>query len=440
MANRDNDGTVPAWRRPRQNHKEEWTHKPLREIRRSLSIGRVEGVLLWLSKTDPYVLKHCPYSTRLTLSALGMMVIFTTVLAFCSAYYTVSSTVVPPDASALIALVLAVIYAFGILLIDREIVGSTSDKALVIRFVFALLIATAVSYPVKLLFFEGRLETEINAMVDERNAVKTGRLMELKDVGEPERAQQLESVQARLDSLDREIAVLDTEIGREQQDVRCGPRCQGFRTQKEELMNQRGAYEEQLSALSRPFELPVNVAQEIERLQSEIDNERAVSYDFLTKYQALNRIAEAEGRGFALVSWFIFGFFALLEMVPLGLKWALGKTEYHYYVQARNNVNNQKIISITNHFMEMMQNDPSTAINDVPTEISDVIASSLEDESGPTHTISDARSVGERFDSITTPPRADGGDQGDGGASSDSPGGSTADDGGTEPKMPPSFS
>ena len=97
------------------------------------------------------------------------MVIFTALVAFCAALYTAKPTFVPPGApyARPIYIGLASVYAFGILMIDREIAGATSMKELWIRLVFAALIATAVSYPVRLLFFEGRIASEIAQLLGE---------------------------------------------------------------------------------------------------------------------------------------------------------------------------------------------------------------------------------------------------------------------------------
>ena len=113
------------------------SHRPVRDVQRDLNVSGLERAFLWLSKTDPYVLALCPYSTRLTLSALGMMVLFTTLLAFGSGFYTVKTTVISPENPLgwPIGLILAGVYAFGIMIIDREIVGAATSKAFWIRLI-----------------------------------------------------------------------------------------------------------------------------------------------------------------------------------------------------------------------------------------------------------------------------------------------------------------
>ncbi len=361
------------------------THKAVSDIVRDLRIGPIERVLLWLSKTDYYVLSLSTYHTRLALASLGMMVVFTTLLAFSSSLYTLMTTVVSPDSPARwpMGLALALIYAFGIMVIDREIVGSISKKSLPVRFLFAICIAIAVSFPVKLKFFEGRIQMEVTRMVDENNVDKINRIDELKQLGEPERQEQRKLIEGRIQSYDKEIAVLDKEIEREAGVVECGPKCQQYRQQKEDLMSKRGDAESQLAALSQPHKLPDNARNEIARLEGEVKEEHRISYDFLTKWEALGRISKSQGDDYKVISTFIFLFFLLLELVPLALKWSLGKTEYHYYIEARNNLNNQKIISLSNAFIRKMQENPEVAL-DMPAEITDILAAHMEDEARPT--------------------------------------------------------
>lgn len=378
-------GMRARWRRPPGTRERADSHLPVHEIKRRLHISRLTSALLWLSKTDYFVLSLCPTTTRNTLTSLGMMVVFTTALAFCSALYTVKTAVVPPGAYLAwpISVALACVYAFGILIIDRELVGATSNKALWIRGVFAALIATAVSYPVKLLFFEGRIVNEIGQMLEEEHAPKLRRIRELKATVETERLQQREGMRAQIEKVDSDIAVLDEEIKREQDDVRCGPRCDAWRKEKEKKMAMRLGLVEKLDSLDAPGELPEPIRREVDRLEAEMGARVAVAYDFLYKAEALDRIAEEVGPSYQYLSWFVFVFFFMLEIVPLSLKLSLGKTEYHYYIDARTQINNQKIVSIANLYIAQMQEDDQQAL-EVPTEVTDIIAANMEDESTAT--------------------------------------------------------
>lgn len=358
-------------------------HRPLDDLLRELRVGPVERLLLWLSKTDVYVLALSSHHTRLTLVSLGMMVLFTSLLAFCSGLYALLDGLVAPDSPARwpIALVLAGLYAFGIMIIDREIVGSSSMKSMPVRFLFALGIATAVSWPVKVKFFEGRIQAETVAMIEERNLDKQKRIDELKKTGEPERRDRRAQIEKRIAALDKDIAVLQVQIEKEAGIVRCDVRCQALRAQQREQLTSRKAAEDELANLASPPTLPADVRKEVDRLENDIAAQRKNSYDFLSKWEAMNRIKADPKMDYEILSWFVFGFFMLLELVPMALKWSLGKTEYHYYIEARSNLNNQKIIAVNNVFMDLMQHDPRAVLEVLPLEITDLIAAVMEDES-----------------------------------------------------------
>lgn len=363
-------------------------HLTIDEVKRRLHIRPLLNVLLWLSKTDYYVLSLCPTTARNTLASLGMMVMFTTALAFASSLYTLKTAVVPPDVSLAwpISVALALVYAFGILIIDREIVGatSTSARAQVIRFLFALLIATAVSYPVKLLFFEGRIVNEIDQMLEEEHALKIERIEHLKSTIDKERWEQREGIRSQIDAIDNDIKVLDEEIKREGNIVNCGPKCQALLAQKKEMMEERLGLVERLENLATTGALPAPILEEINELEAEMKARRDVAYDFLYKMEALDRIGEEVGLSYQFISYFLFMFFLALEIVPLILKWTLGKTEYHYYIEARTQINNQKIVSWANLYLRWMQEHEADrdALERVP-EVTDKIAEVIEDESTP---------------------------------------------------------
>ena len=374
-----NDSTSAPHRAPH--------HHSIDEVKRRLHIRPLLNVLLWLSKTDYYVLSLCPTTVRNTLASLGMMVIFTTSLAFASSLYTLKTAVVPPDASLAwpISVALALVYAFGILIIDREIVGATSTSAWaqVIRLLFALLIATAVSYPVKLLFFEGRIVNEIDQMLEEEHAPKIERIEHLRSTIDKERWEQREGIRSQIDAIDNDIKVLDKEIERERNIFYCGPKCQALLAQKKEMMEERLGLVERLENLATTGALPAPILEEINELEAEMKARRAAAYDFLYKMEALDRIGEEVGLSYQFISYFLFMFFLALEIVPLILKWALGKTEYHYYIEARTQINNQKIISWANLYLQRMQNNEESqqVLEQVPAEVTDIIAAAMEDES-----------------------------------------------------------
>ena len=327
-----------------------------------------------------------------------MMVLFTTIIAFFSAFYTVKTALIPPDHFLAwpISFVLAAVYAFGIMVIDREIVGATSNRAVLIRPLFAVVIAIAVSYPVKLLFFEGRISNEIQQIIEEEHAPQLRRIQELKEQAEVERLRRREAMHAQVGQADGTIAVLDREIEYERRNVHCGPKCQELIAQKAEKMAERMRLVEEMDALPSPGQLPEPSQREVDRLQADIDARSAVAYDFLYKAEALERIAREMGDKYYIISGFLLLFFFMLEIVPLALKLSIGKTEYHYYIEVRTALNNQKTLSIGNLYLRQMQDDDRAAL-DVPAEVTDLIVATMEDEAIATRAF-ETRTVADIFD------------------------------------------
>ena len=99
-------------------------HSTPAEVRHKLNISRFEYLLLWLAKTDFYVLGMSTYNSKTRLHSLGLMVLFTASLAFTTSLYTLLTMLVGSDTPAQwgIGLFLALIYTSGIIIIDREIV------------------------------------------------------------------------------------------------------------------------------------------------------------------------------------------------------------------------------------------------------------------------------------------------------------------------------
>jgi len=186
------------------------THEPLDDLLQRLNINAFERLLLWLAKTDYYALSLTTFHSRLTLSSLGLMVVFTSLMAFSSAVYALHSMVVAPDISMhwLIVIGLALVYGFGIMIIDREIIGaiSTNWQSILIRLCFALFISSVVAFPIKTVLFQDRINIEIKLMVEERHADKHQELETLKQSSEEARLEQQKIIKSTLAQVAKTIA------------------------------------------------------------------------------------------------------------------------------------------------------------------------------------------------------------------------------------------
>lgn len=359
------------------------SHRTVQQIINELRISPLERFLLWLAKTDYYVLYISTYKSRGNLVGLGAMVVFTALLAFASSFYALTSTLIGEDVPGrfLICLLLSSIYTYGIVLIDREIVGATSSNvsSTLARLVFAVVIATAVSFPAKLSFFEGRIALEIDSQINEELQYKIDEIEALKESAKTERDSRLNQLSTAIEQIEETISSTQQAFD-EELSVKggIGPRSREL----ERILDRTRA---DLTLKNEEYQEAVNsdiysqsVQSQIDKLESEINGFKEKSFDFLSKSQALNALEERDP-AIKQISWFMLLFFMLLELVPLALKWSLGSTEYHLYIEARNTLNKQKIASITNHYIEKMQQD-RTFVFDAPSEITDQIADVLEDE------------------------------------------------------------
>lgn len=378
---------VSLWPRAPRSH----THERVDSILDQLEIEAFERFTLWLSKTDYYVLANCTFHTRKTLSGLGLMVMATTLIAFLTGFYMAHSTLLDPKGAwnLPLSLLIGCLYAFIIMLIDREIVGATNSKskaAFLGRIVFAIALALSMSYPVKMKFFEGRLHQEIESMVLERNKPAIDQIEQLKALGEKERVQKRDFLMLEIESQDKEIGVLDADIAREQADGGCKSRCQGLMTRKQIILSERSARNEALSKIAAPGDLPEQIQAQVDSLKAKSQSEIENSFDFLNKWQAMGRLSRDPDLDYHVLSTFIILFFLALELAPLLIKWSLGKSEYHYYIEARTHIGQQKIISIANLFIDAMKANPRVALFMHP-EITDIIAAHMEDEALETGTV-----------------------------------------------------
>lgn len=364
------------------------THWSIQEIVHSMGIKPMERALLWLSKTDLYALGNCTHYTRQTLAGLGLMVLFTTIVAFLSGV-TALSIIVDPETEfrIVIALVGASIYAFGILLIDREIVGNPSNTAMLFRVVFALIIATAVSYPMKLKLLEGPIKAEIGAMVEERNSDKLQRVAELRGRGLAEKAVQLKAMDEQLAGVRRLMKELEAQITdertKQELGARCDKRCERAKAQLVEQQALESKILAEQTKLASDDRLAPDAQAEVDRLRGEIEEQKKAS-DFLSYWQAQERVFVRDKSGARVLSYFLFGFFFALEMVPLFLKIAMGSSEYHQYLIARSRLNEQKINTVTNMCLTAIQRAKRLEdIMQLPPELTDIICYLMEDSTRP---------------------------------------------------------
>jgi hypothetical protein len=122
-------------------------------------------LLLWASKTDHELVLVCSRWAIATQAAFGLLVLFTTSLAFCSSYYTLSTL----NVSDRWVLWIAAAYTCFIFVLDREIVGGLDKVTAFVRPLMALMIGMVVAVPVELWIFQDRVDQQLAMQYRENN-------------------------------------------------------------------------------------------------------------------------------------------------------------------------------------------------------------------------------------------------------------------------------
>ena len=129
------------------------------------------NILYNLSKTDYIMVTKCNSRTRMHQSTLGLFVLITSLFAFLSSYYALttifgdwdefSQSYVMAIKDKVLVGTCALLYALMIGLIDREIVSSKNKNAALLRIPLAIMIGIIISVPIKLKVLERRINQQI---------------------------------------------------------------------------------------------------------------------------------------------------------------------------------------------------------------------------------------------------------------------------------------
>ncbi len=368
-----------------ENYVPSHTHRSMHDIEKALDVGRFGLFLMWVAKADKYALSICTDSSKNNVMGLGKLVVFTTTLAFCTSWYTISSMMLPhePFFSYILGPLLALIYAFGIFLIDREIVSAVKSSILatIARLVFAAVIALTVSYPIKLLLLDGAIQNEIQEMIKERHAPALASKESLQKELDTNREQMRLGFEKINAPVEDEIRHWQGEVEKERVRFgRCAAKCDAYIDKKHKAETQLAAQQKHQEALirdtSRTKVLDDRIKNVVSRYEAEAANPPS---DLLTKWEASGRLGK-KVEGATFIQTFLVLFFLGVELIPMVMKLTLGKSEYSYYLDARNTINIQKIISITNYYMGAMQTGDPDVLKKIPAEVSDIIQYMMEDE------------------------------------------------------------
>jgi len=347
----------------------------------------LERLLLFMSKTDLFILQFCTNTTRMTLGSVGVMVVITGILAFFSSFFALKNSFFMEDSSAMswiVPICVACVYAGAIMAFDREIVAATDKRAAWMRIPFAILIGFVISYPIELQMQHGRITAEINQMAEARNKDKIdeNKLLEKDMVRLKEQTiQPLLDKQASLVKLrDQEQKSADWES--QPENGLCRGRCAEHKVNAENYQRQLDELKKQIDAESASISKDERVNEIRKKLLANdtlIQADKNRSHDLLSQAVALHSIYKSEAGGAAeTLGWFLRFFFVCFELFPVLIKMTMPYTEYHAYLDARMRLNVNKIMGVSNYKLEYYRDNPDKIHLD-NTEITDMLAMVAED-------------------------------------------------------------
>lgn len=99
-------------------------------FRRRAGITPLQSFLFTVAKVDEKAISLCPHSAKNQALTLAVFVLLTATIAFVSGLYTFRTMLFSQTdpVGMPLSLVLASIYAFGIIMIDRELIASTEEE------------------------------------------------------------------------------------------------------------------------------------------------------------------------------------------------------------------------------------------------------------------------------------------------------------------------
>lgn len=355
----------------------EHPQQTLDQVKRQLGLSWWESGLLWLCKTDLYVLRAATYETRLQLTGFGLLVVLATVLSFFSMNLALGSTLLK-DEPIFLTILVATVYATAILFIEREIVDPAKSgwQSIVLRIVMGFIIATVVSFPVEMKILETRIDQQIRETNKDQNKDKFDDIQKIEGKANARFESARKESNDRLDGLKSKMRILNEDLDREARNIRCLQRCEAKKIELQKLEQEIAAEAASLAVIFDKRISPTE-AQDIKRLKDEIDEQARKTTDPLSRLLALNEIGKKHPAA-SVLSWMLRLFFVTLELMPVLLKMLSPKTEYQFYVDGRRALNEAKINLPINQVITRMQAHPESAWREYR-QVLDLIEHGIED-------------------------------------------------------------
>jgi hypothetical protein len=326
-------------------------------------------ILLFFSKTDYAVYKHCTiYAKNMQLS-LGLFVILTGILAFVSGSYAISNLFVEFDwetntisfnsVGTYLTPMLGLFYAIMIMAIDREIVSAKSKMAVFFRIPLAIVIGAVVAVPIELKMLEGKIEKQLIEDYKSENAgerqIKENALISL----DGRRAELEAQVQFYWDKINYWSNIMQQETVGRVTAGRTGKSGQG--PAYEEAQRNMNLHERNRDQAQKKLDdFLTNEYDQKSILINEDYGKQQVTqqFDLLSKYQALAKLeANDATNAVTKMTWGITILFMLFEIIPSLIKLMTPPTEYDALIEARRRLNIQLTNALANEGLEDLDSD-----------------------------------------------------------------------------------
>lgn len=337
--------------------------------------------LLYLSKSDYSIYKHCPRNAQIGQLSLGLFVLLTGILAWCSGSYAVSNMFYDFDWETqqikfnelgyTLAPIIGFFYAVMIIAIDREVVSAKNKLAIIPRLFLAVVIGVVVALPIELKLFEKRINKELVANYHvENESGLNDRENKIKDL-KKKRLDLEQTVTEYQKQANIWSGQMQIETVGEKQKNRGIPTTgiPGKGPAYSEAARQYDYYKDltQKAKANLDSFLSKEYYQELKRIEDEYGKQMLNQhFDLLSRYQTLVQLTKNDttnatrdmSRGVTLL-------FILFEIIPSLIKLMTSKTEYDILLEARHRLNFKFIRSSVNEAMEELEDDVNQVIQEM---------------------------------------------------------------------------
>ena len=306
-------------------------------------------ILLFFSKTDNSIIRHCNSGVINIQASLGFFVLLTGVLAFISGSLAVSHMFIQVDGFGkpqlgiggwVFSCLIGFIYAVLIMAIDREIVSASTKWAVLLRVPLAIVISIIISIPIEIQLFSGRINKKLLANVRVENENLAAHVHETMLPFEKRRDTLLQLKNTAISQRTNWSNIMDIEVVGNIREGKTRPAGKGNAYNSAKENRQQSA--DLIIASDSEF---VVVQRQLQHMQLQMDSTLAVdkiaqSFDLLSKYTALQEVTSGDASGSVKTMGLGVTFlFLLFELVPSIMKLLLPKTEYDTLLAMRRDLN-----------------------------------------------------------------------------------------------------